>query len=53
MTAYSPLGSTGSPLTQLEPVKKVASKHGVGEGTVLISWAGEFTSLPPPKNNPH
>lgn len=44
VTAYSPLGSTGSPLMQLESVKKVAGKHGVGEGTVLISWAGELLS---------
>ncbi|KAK5112099.1 hypothetical protein LTR62_004441 [Meristemomyces frigidus] len=36
--AYSPLGSTGSPLFEEEGVKEVARKHGVGEGTVLISY---------------
>lgn len=36
--AYSPLGSTGSPLATLEPVVKVAEKHGVTPQAVLISW---------------
>ena len=35
--AYSPLGSTGSPLFQEEGVQEVAKKHNVGPGTVLIS----------------
>ena len=39
ITAYSPLGSTGSPLFQEEGVQKVAKKHGVKVGTVLISYA--------------
>lgn len=39
--AYSPLGSTGSPLFEEEGVKEVAKKHGVGLGTVLISYQGE------------
>lgn len=43
ITAYSPLGSTGSPLMQLEPVKKVASKYSVEPGNVLISWAGKLS----------
>lgn len=38
--AYSPLGSSGSPLFQEEGVKKVAEKHNVGPGTVLISYQG-------------
>ncbi|EMC94925.1 hypothetical protein BAUCODRAFT_518265 [Baudoinia panamericana UAMH 10762] len=36
--AYSPLGSTGSPLFQEEGVQEVAKKHNVGPGTVLISY---------------
>lgn len=39
--AYSPLGSTGSPLFEEEGVKEVAKKHSVGLGTVLISYQGE------------
>jgi len=37
-TAYSPLGSTNSPLLQDEDVKKIAHKHGAEVGQVLISW---------------
>lgn len=40
--AYSPLGSTGSPLFQEEGVQEVAKKHNVGPGTVLISWQGKL-----------
>ncbi|EME87783.1 uncharacterized protein MYCFIDRAFT_85826 [Pseudocercospora fijiensis CIRAD86] len=36
--AYSPLGSTGSPLFQEEGVQEVAKKHNVGPGTILISY---------------
>jgi glycerol 2-dehydrogenase (NADP+) len=40
ITAYSPLGSTGSPLPKNEVVKKVAEKKGVSPYAVLISvWA--------------
>ena len=38
--AYSPLGSTGSPLFQEEGVQEVAKKHNVGPGTVLLSYQG-------------
>ncbi|KAI5842801.1 NADP-dependent oxidoreductase domain-containing protein [Tricharina praecox] len=38
MTAYSPLGSTGGPLLKDETVKKVAEKHGISVGNVLINW---------------
>lgn len=41
LTAYSPLGSTGSPLLTLPAVQKVAEKHGVKPGTVLLSYHGE------------
>ena len=39
--AYSPLGSTGSPLFQEDGVKEVAKKHNVGPGTILISYQGK------------
>ncbi|KAH7117079.1 NADP-dependent oxidoreductase domain-containing protein [Dendryphion nanum] len=38
ITAYSPLGSTGSPLFKDERVLEVAKKHNVGAGTVLLSY---------------
>ncbi|KAH6607141.1 d-galacturonic acid reductase [Trichoderma cornu-damae] len=36
--AYSPLGSSGSPLMGAEPVVKIAEKRGVSAGTVLLSY---------------
>jgi len=36
--AYSPLGSTGSPLFKEEGVQALADKHNVGPGTILISY---------------
>jgi diketogulonate reductase-like aldo/keto reductase len=36
--AYSPLGSTGGPLMEAEPVVKVAAKHGVKPSAVLLSY---------------
>ncbi|TNY19994.1 NADP-dependent oxidoreductase domain-containing protein [Rhodotorula diobovata] len=36
--AYSPLGSTDSPLLKDEEIQKIADKHGVSVGTVLISY---------------
>ncbi|KAI5370834.1 putative aldo/keto reductase, aldo-keto reductase, NADP-dependent oxidoreductase [Septoria linicola] len=36
--AYSPLGSTGSPLFKEEGVQQLAKKHNVGPGTILISY---------------
>ncbi|KAI5287036.1 H/ACA snoRNP pseudouridylase subunit [Ascosphaera acerosa] len=38
VTAYSPLGSTGTPLMAAEPIRQVADKHGVSPATVLVSW---------------
>ncbi|KAK8200519.1 NADP-dependent oxidoreductase domain-containing protein [Phyllosticta capitalensis] len=38
ITAYSPLGSTGSPLFKEEAVNEFAQKHKVGAGTVLLSY---------------
>ncbi|GAA5851774.1 hypothetical protein JCM9279_004401 [Rhodotorula babjevae] len=36
--AYSPLGSTDSPLLKDEEIQQIADKHGVSAGTVLISY---------------
>lgn len=44
VTAYSPLGSTGSPLFSEEGVVKVGTKHKVGPGAVLLSYHCEFPS---------
>jgi glycerol 2-dehydrogenase (NADP+) len=38
VTAYSPLGSTGSPLFEEEGVQKVARRHKVGPATILLSY---------------
>lgn len=38
ITAYSPLGSTGSPLFTAEPIVEVAKKKGVTPASVLLSW---------------
>lgn len=38
ITAYSPLGSTGSPLFTAAPIVEVAQKRGVTPATVLLSW---------------
>jgi len=38
VTAYSPLGSTGSPMMKNEHIIKIAEKHNVSPATVLLSW---------------
>lgn len=43
ITAYSPLGSTGSPLFTAAPIVEVAQKRGVTPATVLLSWHSEYT----------
>jgi glycerol 2-dehydrogenase (NADP+) len=47
ITAYSPLGSTGSPLLRLPAVEQIAAKHGVSPASVLLSYHGmyQFTNL--------
>lgn len=45
ITAYSPLGSTGSPLMTLPEVEAIAKKHGVTTGSVLLSYHGRFCLL--------
>ena len=41
ITAYSPLGSTGSPLMKNEVVMQIAKETGVAPGNVLLSYHGE------------
>ncbi|XWW94284.1 hypothetical protein V2A60_002227 [Cordyceps javanica] len=38
VVAYSPLGSTGSPLFTAAPIVKIAEKRGVSPATVLLSY---------------
>ena len=38
ITAYSPLGSTGSPLLTLPAVQQIATKHSVSPASVLLSY---------------
>lgn len=45
ITAYSPLGSTGSPLFKDESVLKVAERRGVSVGCVLLSYHGKCDGL--------
>lgn len=42
VTAYSPLGSTGSPLFTAEPIVEVAKRKGVEPAAVLLSWHRMF-----------
>lgn len=43
--AYSPLGSTGSPLLTAAPIVEIAQKKAVSPATVLLSWHCTDTSL--------
>lgn len=45
VTAYSPLGSTGSPLFSEEGVVEVGKKHKVGPGAVLLSYHCKFSLI--------
>jgi len=38
ITAYSPLGSTGTPMMEYDAVKKIAEKHGVSGANVLLNY---------------
>lgn len=40
--AYSPLGSTNSPLLKDEEILSIAKKYNVGVGTVLISYQSKL-----------
>jgi glycerol 2-dehydrogenase (NADP+) len=44
--AYSPLGSTGSPLLTDEVIVGVAEKHGLKAADVLLGWLGKHSSQP-------
>lgn len=48
--AYSPLGSTDSPLIKNEDVKKIAEKYDANPGQVLISWAVQRGTIVLPKS---
>lgn len=41
ITAYSPLGSTGSPMFKAEPIVEVAKKRSVTPASVLLSYHSE------------
>ena len=43
ITAYSPLGSTGSPLMQDEHITRLAKTKGVSPGCILLSYHGKLT----------
>lgn len=45
ITAYSPFGSTGSPLFQEKEIQEAAKKHGVSPGCILLSYHSEFDLL--------
>jgi glycerol 2-dehydrogenase (NADP+) len=42
ITAYSPLGSTGSPLLTLPAIQQIATKHSVSPASVLLSYHSMF-----------
>jgi glycerol 2-dehydrogenase (NADP+) len=46
ITAYSPLGSTGSPMFTAEPIVAIAKKRGVTPAAVLLSYhSKKFSSF--------
>ena len=45
VTAYSPLGSTGSPLLSLPVIQIIAAQKSVSAATVLLSWHGMSPSF--------
>jgi len=50
VTAYSPLGSTDSPLIKLDEVSKIAQKHNSQNANVLIAWARQRGTSVIPKS---
>lgn len=42
ITAYSPLGSAGSPLLQLPAIQEIAQKRNATPASVLLSWHSEL-----------
>lgn len=51
ITAYSPLGSTGSPLMQDEHVVKLAEQKGVSAGSILLSYHSKSRPVVSPYMN--
>lgn len=51
-TAYSPLGSTNSPLLQDETILKIAEKHNKTPAQVVISWGAARSSVLPKSVTP-
>ncbi|RUP45371.1 NADP-dependent oxidoreductase domain-containing protein [Jimgerdemannia flammicorona] len=50
VTAYSPLGSTGSPLQSEPVIAEIAQRHGKTFAQVLISWAAQRGTSVIPKS---
>lgn len=50
IAAYSPLGSSKSPLIKNETVLEIAERNGVDAGQVLISWALQRKTIVLPKS---
>jgi glycerol 2-dehydrogenase (NADP+) len=42
ITAYSPFGSTGSPLFKDQTIVQVSEKHNTGPGNVLLSYHSKY-----------
>ncbi|KAF9896987.1 hypothetical protein BX616_006383, partial [Lobosporangium transversale] len=49
-TAYSPLGSTDSPLIKRDEITKIAEKHNSSNANVLIAWAQQRGTSVIPKS---
>ncbi|ORY25638.1 putative NADP(+) coupled glycerol dehydrogenase [Naematelia encephala] len=50
LQAYSPLGSTSSPMLSDPEIQEIADKHGVPLATILISWAVNRGTVVLPKS---
>ncbi|KAF9100537.1 hypothetical protein BGX29_006511 [Mortierella sp. GBA35] len=50
LTAYSPLGSTDSPLIKREEISKIAAKHNTNNANVLIAWGQQRGTSVIPKS---
>lgn len=48
--AYSPLGSTDSPIINHPTVKEIADANGISTGQVLVSWAVQSDTVVLPKS---
>lgn len=45
VTAYSPLGSSGSPLIHLPVIEEISKKRSISAPVVLLSWHGTLFGL--------